>query len=258
MDSSNLKAINDLKADKLLTDKRHQELITSSANIQDTILSAATSLIKYLEGHTTKTQVVNQLKSINTPDAFRVVQAVDSLHETLKTHENTDLSEVTKVMTSILEEAKKIPKELPKEQKEIDYTSSYKSLIEAVKSVEKVVQEQKLVAEAPIINVDKPDLSTIIKPLENIFKVVKNIELPKPDKVYSNTVELIDGSVPIAQSNLIISETYDDFRIQYDDFDDDNDVITGVKYYNKKKIVAELQFKYNKKGLFERGYKVKV
>ena len=185
MDTSKLKAINDLKADKLLTGNRHQELIISQAKTQDTILSAVTSLIKYLEGHTTKTQVVNQLKSINTPDAFRVVQAVDSLHETLKTHENTDLSEVTKVMTSILDEAKKIPKELPKEQKEQDYTTQFKSLVEAVKSVEKVVKEQDLIVHPPVVNVpetkvnvEAPDLKPLQKSIGDVVTAVKKIVIP--------------------------------------------------------------------------------
>jgi len=185
MDPSNLKAINDLKADKLLTDNRHQELITSQTQVQNTILSAVTSLIKYLEGQTTKTQVVNQLKSINTPDAFRVVQAVDSLHETLKTHENTDLSEVTKVMTSILEEAKKIPKELPKEKEEQDYTTQFKSLVEAVKSVEKVVKEQDLIVHPPVVNVPETkvnvealDLKPLQKSIRDVVTAIKKIVIP--------------------------------------------------------------------------------
>lgn len=99
MDISNLKAINDLNADKELSDQRHQGLLEANAQVSDTILSATMSLIKYLEGHTSKTQVVNQLKSINTPDVSKVVQAVDKLAKT----ESTKLDELKLAVEKIVE-----------------------------------------------------------------------------------------------------------------------------------------------------------
>jgi hypothetical protein len=188
MDLSNLKEINQVKADKAISDQRHQDVIASTAQVSSTVLSATSSLIKYLEGHTTRTEVVNQLRSINTPDAFKVVAAVDALHETLKTHENTDLTEITKVMQDILDETKKIPKELPKEQEQqfVDYTKQFKALEDAVKAVEKVVKEQELVAEAPVVNVpetnvqvDAPDLKPLQTSIKDVVKAVQAIVIPE-------------------------------------------------------------------------------
>ena len=86
MDLTNLKSINNMNADKALLDKRHQELLSTSTSLSDTVLSATMSLIKYLEGHTSKTLVVNQLKSINTPDALRIIPFLEKLDKTLQTH----------------------------------------------------------------------------------------------------------------------------------------------------------------------------
>jgi hypothetical protein len=188
MEKSNLAKINEVNADKVLSEQRHQALIDSNTKVSSTVLSATTSLIRYLEGHTTKTQVVNQLKSINTPDALRVIPAIKDLHETIKKHENTDLSEITKVMKDVLEEAKKLPKELPKTEKQqfIDYSNQFKSLSEAVKAVEKVVKEQKLVAEAPIVNVpeanvnvEAPDLLPLQSSITDVVKAVEKIVIPE-------------------------------------------------------------------------------
>lgn len=188
MDPSNLKLINDMQAEKTMSDQRHQEMVTSGSRIQGTIIDTTSSLIRYLEGHTTKTEVVNQLSEIGTPDVFKVVEALNALHDTLKTHENTDLTEITKVMQNLLDEAKQIPKELPeqKEQQFVDYTKQLSSLTDAVKAVEKVVKQQKLIAEAPVINVpeaivhvDKPDLDPLQHSIRDVVDAVKGIIVPE-------------------------------------------------------------------------------
>jgi 5,10-methenyltetrahydromethanopterin hydrogenase len=116
---------------------RHEEVITQSIQTQETILRAFSSFVDYLDNRVGKTEVVNQLKTIGTPDAFRVVDALNSLHETLKTHENTDLTEVTAIMQAVLDEAKQIPKELPQPKdivipEAVDYSNQFKAMIGAV------------------------------------------------------------------------------------------------------------------------------
>ena len=188
MDLSKLKAINDAKAEQATSSQRHNEVLNSAIHTQNTVLSAVESLIRYIEGHTTKTQVVNQLTHIGTPDALKVVQSVNQLHETLKTHKNTDLTEVTKVMSSILDEAKKIPKELPKleQQEQQDYTKQFSNLVEAVKAVEKVVKEQDLVVHPPVVNVpetnvhvDPPDLKPLQSSIKDVVTAIKKIVIPE-------------------------------------------------------------------------------
>lgn len=188
IDTSKLKQINDTQADKRQADSRYEAILKSHADTRNTILSAFASLIRYLEGHTSKTELVNQLEEVGTPDVMKVVVALESLHETLKTHENTDLTEVTTLMQKLLEQAEKIPKELP-EQKEftqIDYSRQFESLTKAVFAVEEVVKSKDLHVEAPVINVpetvvnvDAPDLTPLEKGHKDIVDAVKGIVIPE-------------------------------------------------------------------------------
>lgn len=168
--------------------KRHQDILKTSSRNADTVIDATAALIRYMEGHTSKTQVVNQLTSIGTPDVVEVVDAVEALHATLKTHQNTDLTELTTVMHSILAEAKQIPKAHAEkdEQKFVDYTKQFSALAEAVKAVEKVVKAQELVVHPPVVNVpetnvkvDAPDLKPLQQGFKDVVKAVTKIVIPE-------------------------------------------------------------------------------
>ncbi len=188
MDSSRLRQIHEENADKAMSSERHTAHLRATVQVSDTVLSATSSLIKYLEGHTTKTQVVNQLKTIGTPDALKVIPEIKALHETLKNRKSTDLSEVTRLMQGILDESKKIPKELPKAEKQqfVDYTKQFAALSEAIKAVGEIVKAQELVAEAPIVNVPEtkvnvaaPDLKPLQTGLKDVVSAVKKIVIPE-------------------------------------------------------------------------------
>lgn len=212
MSFENLAAIKQAEAEKDLSVQRHNTLLTAQGQTQESILSAATAIIQYLEGHVSKTQVVNQLESINTPDALVVAEAVNALHNTIKSHKETDLTEITKLMQGVLDEAKQIPKALPeeKEQKFIDYTPQYKAMTDAVKAVEKVVKAQKLVAEAPIVNVpetnvqvDAPDLKPLQTSIKDVVKAVQKIVIPEY-KTDNKAVEKL-----IKDSNKLLKDILD-------------------------------------------------
>lgn len=188
MDTTRLKQINDENAQKALAQQQHTDLLSGIIQVSNTAIETTTSLIKYLEGSVSKVHVVNQLEEIGTPDALLVVDAINSLHATLQTHKDTDLSEVTSVMKAILEESKKIPKELPelKEREDKDYSDQLKSLEKAVASVEKVIKAQKLIAEAPVVNVapadvkvDAPDLKPLQTAIKAVVAAVNKIVIPE-------------------------------------------------------------------------------
>jgi hypothetical protein len=188
MDTSKLKEINQTLADKKLSMSRHNDLLNSTNKTNDTILSATASLIKYIQGHVTKSEIINQLESIATPDVLEVVDAVNNLHATLKTHKNTDLSELTKLMSDMLDQTKMIPKDhmVMPEHKMIDYTDQLSSLSDAIKAVEQVIKEQDLVVQAPvvnvpetIVNVPETDLKPLQKSLGDVVSAVKGIIIPE-------------------------------------------------------------------------------
>jgi hypothetical protein len=192
MDLTRLKQIKDQQAQDADKQRRHTDLLLDNNKTQETIVKSFSLLVDYLKNNTSKTEVVNQLREINTPDVRHVVSAVDSLHSTLKKQEKTDLSEITTVLKGVLDEAKKIPKELPKAEKleVIDYSKQLKALEETVKAVEKAVKDQQIKVEAPVVNVpetevnvEAPDLSpvkdSVEKSSKEVVKAVKGISIPE-------------------------------------------------------------------------------
>jgi hypothetical protein len=170
-----------------LEEKRFDEVRKTSLDTQETILKSFKFLIDYLDHpeRISKTVITNQLKEIGTPDALKVVKAVEELHSTLKTHENTDLSEVASLLKGVLHEARQIPKsqvQIPKEvtiANQIDLSSELKSLLDAVKAIRLVAEAPKVTLPAPIVNVDAPDLSPVDKGLKAVEKAVKSLEFPE-------------------------------------------------------------------------------
>jgi hypothetical protein len=191
MDLNNLRKITEQNTNDAVAKQRHNQLLLDNTETQQVIVKSIAKLVEFLDKKVTRTEVVNQLKQIGTPDVQRVVKAVDSLHDTLKTHENTDLTEVTKLLNGMLDQLSQVPKELPKAEKQqfVDYSSQIKSLEETVKGVEKAIQAQKLNVEAPVVNVEpvvnvdapnlKPIQDSVVKGSSEVVKAVKGIKLPE-------------------------------------------------------------------------------
>ena len=196
MDESleNIRSITEKKQLRQERDIKHAALLDSNLQTQQVIVRVVSDLVDYLDNRVSKTEVVNQLEQIGTPDAYKVVEAVNGLHQTIATQEQVDLSEMTDLLRSVLQEAKQIPKShndinIPEP---IDHTKQFNSLEAAVKAIDKSIKAQKLVAEAPIVNVpetvvnvEKPDLSPLENELQTsrkeFVKAVKGIVIPETD-----------------------------------------------------------------------------
>lgn len=74
----------DEQQEKNLASSQYDAQMAKLSSIEKTFVNSFTVLIKFLDGQTTKTEVVNQLKSVGTPDALKVVQAVKELDRTTK------------------------------------------------------------------------------------------------------------------------------------------------------------------------------
>lgn len=192
MDFQNLRAINERNLSSELEQRKHTENQVSLIQLQETVIKSFATLVDYLDQKVTKTQVVNQLREIGTPDALKVVDAVNNLDKTVKSQEKVDLTEITELLKSVLTEAQSIPKELPKipEQQFVDYSEAFKSLAETVKGVEEAVKAQETTVEAPVVNVPETVVNipeTDLKPLETsikdtskeVVKAVKGIKIPE-------------------------------------------------------------------------------
>lgn len=197
MDLTRLNQIYEDNANRQAQAKEKLENKLAQLDMQETVVKSFAMLLDYLEGNIAKTVVVNQIKDFTTrQDAERYIQSIDSLHETLKTHKNTDITPLTEVMNRVLAEVKAIPKdkvelEIP-EHEEIDYSDKFDALAKALDEVNAAIKAQDLNVEAPVVNVeaptvqvDAPDLKPLSKDLEKAFKTaiagIKYPELPKFD-----------------------------------------------------------------------------
>jgi len=237
-----LQTIHQQKQQAAMQDGDKQRQLDSVERNRQTMLQSLQILLEYLDKQVTRTEVVNQLKSIRTPDIDKVVQAVNQLHETQKTHQNTDLSEVVTIMKGLLAEAKAIPKELAKV--EIPSEVSIKNQIDHSKdfhNLQKAVEGLKLTAEAPQITVTPPEINVAapdLAPLETVTKAVEKA-------VKANKAPDI---IKTEQTNVLISEKFDSYKIIYNSFDDEDGRVEAIKYFNGRKLVATLAYSYNDDG----------
>lgn len=196
MDESleNIRSITEKKQLRQERDIKHAALLDSNLQTQQVIVRVVSDLVDFLDNRVSKTEVVNQLENIGTPDAYAVVEAVNSLHQTITSKNEVDLSEITSILQATLDEAKKLPKsvadiDIPEQ---IDHTDQFKSLEAAIKSLEDSVKAQELNVEAPVVNVpetvvniDKPDLEPIKaeqeKTRKELVKAFKAIVIPETD-----------------------------------------------------------------------------
>lgn len=161
-----------------------RQLLAKLEDVRTTQLATMQALAKFLAGHTTKTEVVNQLKSIATPDALKVVEAVKSLQKDMN-GKKVDWSPVLPWLEKISQHLEAIPKEHPEapEQQQVDMTRTN----ELLQSFGVALANMKLVAEAPIVNVkvpktelkiEKVDLTELKQPLISILEAFQNFEVP--------------------------------------------------------------------------------
>lgn len=192
MDLTRLQQIQKDKEVKALESKRHEDTQVALIQVQETIVKSFQSLVGYLNGAVTKTEVVNQLRSISTPDVQDVVSAVESLHDTLKSQSG----ERPEIQVSIPEFEQR------------DYTNLLDTLTETIKDVERAVKEQSTTVEAPVVNipetvvnVPETDLKPLERGLEKVEKAVKAVKIPETPKTDTSGIEK-----RIDKSNKLLKE----------------------------------------------------
>ena len=176
------------KAELEAKDKRHTELVSAVNNQTATTIKAFNAFTKYVDRKITKTEVVNQLKQIGTPDAMKVMSAVNDMHSTLKKLKNTDLTPVAKLLEDLISEVSQIPKESPEAVESVEvnnlpdfdsYTTRIEQAVQAldVKPVVNVQAPQVTVKPADV-HIEKQDFTTLEKALKQVVSAVENIVIP--------------------------------------------------------------------------------
>lgn len=175
-----------------LEQARHEQEIASLNSIDTTIVEVMSRLVDYLDGKVTKTEVLNQIESVATPDVAKVVEAIAELGIITESN-RIDLEPLKTALLGLGEKLDQLPKtfpEMPKsvevnnlsdiefpEQKEIDFSD----VIKAINNI-------KMVAEAPEVTVNN-DLKPIEKGLTNVVKSIDSIKFPEIPKTDLTKVE---------------------------------------------------------------------
>jgi len=191
MDFNKLQSLNQGKLDKQANEEDKASKDLATIRTQEVFVKSIQLLTEFMQGHTTRTVVVNQIKGFATSeDIDKTTQVLDALHETLKTHENTDVSPVVDVLNEVVSQLEQIPKEnqeYPEFPEQKDYSKQLDRFVTVADSIVEAINAQETVVEAPVVNVeapnvkvDAPDLKPLAKDLDKAFKAA--IKLIKPAK----------------------------------------------------------------------------
>lgn len=191
--------------------KQYQQRTDQLNALESTLVDGFNTLIQFIDGKTTKTEVVNQLTSISTPDIDKVVQALSKLDKDILTNK-LDLKPLEQGLNGLKRELSLIPKTLPKipEAKDAVKVTNLSEIKLDTSAVEKAIKGLKLVAEAPIINEKDVDL----KPLQNIMtdmlKAINNqkpVEIPKFPEIPKTDLTKVETKLD--KSNKLLKEIVD-------------------------------------------------
>lgn len=172
---------------------RHTDNIEHLQSIESTVVGVVSKLVDFLEGNISRTEVVNQVRSVATPDVQKVVDAVVELG--VITHSNRiDLSPLKDGLKELSEKLDKLPTDFPDAPKSLEVSNLKDIEFPEDKEVDlepviKAIQKIKMVAEAPNIQVDAPNLEPIKKGLTDVVKSIKDIKYPEIPKTDLSKVE---------------------------------------------------------------------
>jgi len=187
-----------LEADRKLTAEQRKQMAALVSQLDTDMINSFKVLIEFLKGNTTKTEVVNQLTSISTPDVAEVVEAVDRLDNTIK-QEKLNLAPLEEQLKLAVEQLTSIPKTLPDAPEAIESVKvsnlaeiDLKPLLDAINALD-------LKVEAPIVNVDAPKVDVAapdLKPIKELFTKllagVKAIKMPDVKVEATDTKKIED------------------------------------------------------------------
>lgn len=183
---------NEERARLELEQSRHDQEITSLASIDNTIAEVMQNLVEYLDGKVTKTEVLNQLDTVKTPDVFKVVEAIAELGIITESN-RIDLTPLKEALLSLGQKLDQLPKSFPEIPKDVKVSNLSDIEIPEQKDIDlspviKAINNIKMVAEAPQVTVNT-DLDPVKKEITNVVKSIKAIKFPEIPKTDLTKVE---------------------------------------------------------------------
>lgn len=171
-------------ADRKLRTEQHLKAVAQLSQLEGNVLRAIELLVKFLDKKVTKTEVINQLREVSTPDVLKVVAAVERLDDTVQQNK-IDLSGVEQELKNAVEQLKQVPKTLPDAPEAIESVKvsnlsdiDLKPLLDAVNALDLKVEAPVVKVDAPKVDVAAPDLKPIKAIFTDLLKAVKGIKMP--------------------------------------------------------------------------------
>ena len=171
-----------------LQSKQYRQRTAQLDEMSNTIVLSVTELIKFLDGKTTKTEVVNQLKSISTPDVDKVVTAISKLDKDILSNK-LDIKPLKQGLDALKRELSLIPKSLPKipEQKDAIKVTNLNEVTLDTTALEKAINGLKLDPKIEVkptdVKVEQTDFKPLQKVLLDVIKAVKAQKYPEFPKI---------------------------------------------------------------------------
>lgn len=176
---------------KITGDRQYSERSAQIQDLNNNVVGSIGVLLQYLDGKTTKTEVINQLESISTPDVEKVVTAVSKLDANILANK-LDLKPVIDSLNGLKREMSLVPKTLPKfEQKDAIKVTNLAEIKLDTSAVEKAIKalDLKVDVKAPVINTENIDIEPLRKELLNVVKYLKELKPQETVKI-SNLADI--------------------------------------------------------------------
>lgn len=199
----NIKDFQDKQAEQALIASRHDEKLQGFVAVAQTMQDSIQSLIKYLDGKITKTEVVNQLQNLASPeDVAKVVQAVNALDDSVKA-QTIDFEPVTAGLAKLEKHLADIPKEQPSFEQidelkvtnldEIDFTTLEKAFSDGISTIVKSIKAPVVNVPAPQVNVTT-DVKDVVKPLKDLLEAFRGFKVDIPETDMSGVEKKLEVS----------------------------------------------------------------
>jgi hypothetical protein len=174
--------------------KQFQQRTAQLNALKGTVIDAFNALIRFMDGKTTKTEVVNQLKSISTPDVDKVVQAVSKLDADVLGNK-VDTKPIVEALNSLKREITILPAKMPKSEKPVDAVTVTNldqvtfDTTDLEKAIKDLKLDPKIEVKSPEVNVEAPDLSPLKTVMLDVLKAIKDQEYPESPTTDLSTLE---------------------------------------------------------------------
>lgn len=192
-------------------DQQHKDQLQKMDSLENTLVKSIDAFIRFINGNISKTEVINQIKSVSTPDVDRVTQAIEKLDEHVLS-QKLDLKPLENSMNGVKRELSLIPKSHPKlpEAKDSFKITNLDEIKLDTKPVEDAIKGLKLVTEAPIINTEKVDLKPLQDIMLDLVKSVNDKEYPEfPDIPEFPITDLSKVELKLDESNKHLKKIVD-------------------------------------------------